>query len=214
MTAASALAIEHDVMGEPFDCRSLAALSHLRHLRVHGPVGHLDALAEVPLESLELRFVPDLAGLPAFEVWPHLTRFIAWNVDERAGKALRSRARARAKVLAAEGVDEPFFSVSKLRSPRWFREEHGLPFAAWPAKSAKTATRAYREASRALDAATDSADARAAVTHFVDRLNALPDVMTSEREDAARAIVFLAETHPTHLDVDVALAWFDAVRDF
>ena len=46
-----------------------------------------DALLRLPhLRALEIRFTPDLQGLPPLDSWPLLDRFIAYNVDEAAGK--------------------------------------------------------------------------------------------------------------------------------
>ena len=59
-----------------------------------------DALLRLPhLQALEIRFTPDLQGLPPLDSWPLLDRFIAYNVDEAAGK-LRAQMKARGQQRA------------------------------------------------------------------------------------------------------------------
>ena len=60
-----------------------------------------DALLRLPhLRALEIRFTPDLQGLPPLDSWPLLDRFIAYNVDEAAGKRLRAQMKARGQQRA------------------------------------------------------------------------------------------------------------------
>jgi hypothetical protein len=203
------LSVTCEVMGrQPFDCRSLVDCRDVRSLALRGGMRHLDALARLPLESLELRFVPDLGGLPDLSAWPRLGHVIAWNVEEAGGRALK---KALAGRRAAPGR---MLNVSQLRSRQWFVEEHGLPFAAWTAKKARAAGKAFKTAAALLRKARTKAAARAAITGFVEAINALPGSETTEREDAGSAVEILAAVRPDLVTAKEAAKWFDAARDF
>jgi hypothetical protein len=200
------LGIRNAVLGDGFDCRSLLPIAGLRHLSLHGAMAHLDALAGLPLERLDLRFVADLEGLPDLAAWPGLRHLIAWNVEEGGGKALR-------KALKARPLAEPSY-VTHLRSRQWFVEEHGLPFGAWTSRNERAASKAFKVARKALLAAADKPAAEVAIRDFVGAINRLADIETGEREDAGQAVVLLAGVRPGLISREEALAWFDDARDF
>lgn len=218
MAQAPAVAVENSVVGAPFDCRSLLPLTSTESIRLHGQVAHLDALAKLPLRELALRFVADLSSMPSLHTWPGLTYFIAWNIDEVRGKALRQQARAlkKAHVDSVDSEDGPVFDVSKLRSPSWFIEEFGLPFSSWPPKAEKKARKAFRSASRALDDVQTTIAAKEVFAHFIKTFNSLASVVpieTSEREDIADALALLSGKSEL-VDIEDALALFDELRNF
>lgn len=208
LASVRSLGIRNTVLGTPFDCRSLLTLRNLTHVRLYGAMAHLDALAELPLNGLELRFVSDLDGLPDLGVWPELSYFIAWNVEERVGKTLRKAVRQ------LPDSEDSFFGVSQLRSKQWFIEEHGLPFGGWSSKNEKTASKAYKAASKILKTATTKAEARNAIAAFVETINGLAGIETSERDDAGDAVALLAGVNPALMTPEEALIWFDEIRDF
>lgn len=210
LTGLRSLGIRNSVLGAPFDCRSLLSLPSLDHLRLYGAATHLEALAALPLTGLELRFVPNLDGLPELTTWPKMDYFIAWNIDENGGKTLRKAADQLARQLGEDGISQ----VSQLRSRQWFVEEYGLPFGGWSSKNEKAASKAYKAASKMLRAATIKEEAKAAITMFVEVVNRLPGIETSERDDAGDAVAMLAAVRPDLVGVDEALAWFDETRDF
>lgn len=208
LASVRSLGIRNTVLGAPFDCRSLQALHHLTHIRLYGAMAHLDALAELRLNGLELRFVSDLTGLPDLSVWPELSYFIAWNVEESVGKTLRKA------VKQLPDSEDSFFGVSQLRSKQWFIEEHGLPFGGWTSKNEKIASKAFKAASKALKAAATKAEARNVIVGFVQTINGLAGIETSERDDTGDAVALLAEVNPALTTREEALAWFDEIRDF
>ncbi|MGW4948432.1 hypothetical protein ACWEOZ_43360 [Actinoplanes sp. NPDC004185] len=197
LAAARSVDVTVGPVRQPFDCASLLQFPEVRRLALSGRLANLPALAGLRhLTGLQLRFSPDLAGLPALTTWPELEHVIAWNVDAVTGRRLRGE-------LRPEFRDS---SVSKLRTAQWFATEYGLPFAAWPARTARAATKAYRAAEQAIAA---GGDLEAAVRDFVRAVNKLPGIETGEREDSAAAVARLAGDH-----AEAARAWFDAERDF
>ena len=193
---------------QPFDCASLLQFPGLRRLELSGSLTGLDALAGLlGLTALQLRFVPDLFDLPSLDAWPDLTHLIVWNCDDRTGKRLRSQLR---------GADRQWHdsSVSRLRSPAWFATEYGLPFSAWPSRSARTAVKAFRAAETAIGAAPTISVVEDAIRGFTHAINRLPRIETTERDDAAEAVARLAAATP-HGDLRAAAgSWFDAAREF
>ena len=74
-----------------FDCESLLQFQNLASLDLWGNMTGLSALADLKnLESLGLRYIPDLQGMPKLETWEKLSYFIGWNIEESAGKAFRA----------------------------------------------------------------------------------------------------------------------------
>lgn len=199
------LTVSSAPLGAPFDCASLSAFPALTSLSVFGAVTGLETLAERDLTRLASRHVPNLDGVPPLSSWPRLRSFIAWNVDEVAGRRLRSE-------LKKIGPLEGHGSVSQLRSRRWFVEEFGLPFAGWPKRSAARAVKAYKAASSSLTRPVGETAARQLIDDFVTEINSLPNIETSEREDVGEAVRLLAEQ--AGIAPELALTWLDDIRDF
>lgn len=198
---------------QPFDCASLLQFPGLTSLTVAGQLANIEALADLrDLEALAVRYCPDLSGLPGLDTWPNLASFIAWNVDEKTGKRLRTELKQTMAATADRGWTNS--TVSKLRKPEWFTNEYGLPFSAWPASNARAATKAYRAAARAIADAAEPVDVEKAIRGFVRAINRLTGIDTIEREDAGEAAAQLAAETPFGQLHDQAQTWFDHERDF
>lgn len=145
--------------------------------------------------------------------WPLLDRFIAYNVEEIAGKHLKQQMKKRAE--ARPWTDHA--SVSQLRKPEWWTTEFGRPFSSWPKRLAKLANEAYNVAQATLSEARTFAEAEAAISAFTARFNNLKGIETTEREDLAEAVWQLSQSD--HLigqpiTEEMAQRWFDASRDY
>lgn len=209
----SELELYNQPMGQPISLQCLGRFPNLESLSLYGSFSDLDALAECNLESLQLRFIPDLDGLPALSTWPKLDYFIAWNVEQAAGKRLRKEIKARAAIRPWS----KFVSVSQLRKPEWWASEFGRPFSAWPGRRARLANTAYDAALAALAQARSMTDAETAFTTFVARFNTIKGIETTERDDLGDAVWQLSQSDDaTRLGVteEMAQRWFDEVRDY
>lgn len=201
------LSIVADVLAPGFDCADLLQFPALQSLQLYGHVtglGHLKALER--LTSLQLRYCRDLNDLPPLDSWPALDSVLAWNVEATAATRLKAevtRLKRAGRVLTRA-------SITKPRPAAWFAEDAALPFGGWPTKTAKLATQAYRAAAAALLAGKPWDEAMAA---FMEAMNALPGIETSEREDIAAAVQRLAMLCPS-LDPAEAMSGFDRLRDF
>lgn len=208
------LTLRSSPLGQPISLQGIERFPHLEELSLWGSFSDLDALARLPhLSALELRFMSDLAGLPALETWPQLEHFIAFNVEEANGKRLRQQMKARAKTRPWS----EYASVSQLRKPEWWATEFGRPFAAWPKRLAKLANEAYDTAEAALAEARSLADAEAAITAFTCRFNTLKGIETTEREDLGDAVWQLSQSAQPggeSIPEELAQEWFDAARDY
>jgi hypothetical protein len=201
-----------DVWARPgrqaFDCASLTQFPELRSVSLAGELVNVPVLERFPaVTNLSLRYCPDLTGLPPLATWPQLRRLFVSNADKTRGQALRAEVRALSG--AAVHLDA---TVRELRTRDWFDKEYGLPFAEWPQRFARKAKAAYRAAEKSIAADTSPGSTEDAVRTFTTALNALPDLDTIEREDAAEAVVRLAAG--ASVTADTALAWFNATRDF
>jgi hypothetical protein len=65
-----------------------------------------------------------------------------------------------------------------------------------------------------VTAARDLGAVEQAVTGFVAAVNDLPGIETTEREDAATAVVLLAALAAVPVTEKQAMAWYEATRDF
>lgn len=157
--------------------------------------------------------MPDLEDMPSLDTWPLLEGFIAYNVEEAAGKRLRQQVKTRAKTRPWAG----YASVSQLRKPEWWESEYGRPFSSWPKRLAKLANEAYNAAQASLAQAHSLADAEAAITAFTVRFNTLKGIETTEREDLGEAVWQLSQSdHQIGQPITEEMAgrWFDAARDY
>ncbi|MCL1992224.1 MAG: hypothetical protein FWG66_04685 [Spirochaetes bacterium] len=197
-------------VGQAFDCESLLQFPGLKTLDLSGNLTNLEALAKLKhLKNIGLRYVPDLTGLPGLASWDNLTSFIGWNIEEAAGKVLKAELAALSKVKTLD-----YSSVSQLRKKIWFTTEYGIPFSGWESKNEKAATKAYKACLKIIAKAKTEKDVRAAIVGFIDTLNKLPNMETSEREDAGEAVRQLAESSPLGISQEKAGKWFDEARDF
>lgn len=210
----SALALYGQPLAQAISLQGIERFPALEHLSLWGAFTDWQALARLPsLKSLEIRYSADLDGLPPLDTWPLLERFIGFNVDEAAGKRLKTQLKAREK--ARPWAD--YTSVSKLRAPQWWQSEYRRPFAGWSARAAKSANLAYDAALAALSDAVDVQAVQAAIAAFAAHFNGMKGIETSEREDIGEAVwQFSQHARLAALGVseDQAQAWFDAVRDY
>ena len=208
------LTLNSPPLGQPISLDGLERFPNLESLSLWGSFCDLEALARLTgLTSLELRFMPELEGLPSLDTWPLLDRFIAYNVEEAAGKRLRQQMKARAKVRPWDD----YASISQLRKAEWWQSEYGRPFAAWPKRLAKLANEAYDTALASIAEARTLADAEAAITVFTERFNSLKGIETTEREDLGEAVWQLSQSEHRigqPIPEETALGWFDAARDY
>lgn len=208
------LTLNSPPLGQPISLDGLERFPNLESLSLWGSFCDLEALARLTgLTSLELRFMPELEGLPALDTWPQLDRFIAFNVEEAVGKRLRQQMKARAKLHPWDD----YASISQLRKPEWWQSEYGRPFAAWPKRLAKLANEAYDAALASMAEARTFADAEAAITAFTERFNSLKGIETTEREDLGEAVWQLSQSKHgigQPIPEETALGWFDAARDY
>lgn len=208
------LILSGNPQGQPISLADIERFPALKSLSLHGNFVDWPELTKLQnLEDLAVRFVPDLMDFPALSVWPKLEMFIAFNVDEAAGKRLKADMKARAKLRAWS----EYANVSKLRKPDWWSREYGRSFSAWAPKVAKTANAAYDTALTALELGRNEAEVKAAITAFAEKFNAMAGIETTERDDIGEAVWQFAQlSHVVALGVteDDAQRWFDEVRDY
>lgn len=210
----TSLSLEGAPLGQAISLQGIERFASLERLALSGSFTDWQALAGLRhLTSLELRFVPDLQGLPALERWPALASMIVWNVDEGAGKRLKAQIGTLAKARGWAG----HALISKLRKPDWWHSEYGRPFAGWNSRQAKAANAAYDSAREALDGAADIAAVQAAVTTFTRQFNAMKGIETAQREDIGEAVwqfSQLARVGALGLSDAQLQQWFDEAREY
>ncbi|WP_372370505.1 hypothetical protein [Candidatus Uabimicrobium sp. HlEnr_7] len=198
-------------VGQPFDCRSLLQFKNLTHLNLSGNLENIDCLRKLgKLDSLGLRFVPNLENLPPLQEWKNLKSFIAWNVEAISGK----RIRAELKKLVKEREFMKYSSVSQLRDSIWFTTEYGIPFCGWKGKNAKTAIKSYKATVKKLKKAKTQKEIKKIMSEYVDIFNRFENIETVEREDIAISIEQLIGVPSFQIDVAEAMQWFDEIREF
>lgn len=207
---AADISIYNEPAKAAFDCESLLQFKQLSRISLSGNMTNLYALAKLEqLEGIELRYVPDLQGMPKLETFKHLEQFIGYNIEETAGKALRAELRQLKKERQMS-----YSSVSKLRRQVWFVTEYGIPFSAWEDKTAKKATRAYKACFHKIKKAETEEELHGAVKEFIEKINELDGIETTEREDVYTAITQLKEGAVIDIAPEKWEQWFDEVREF
>ena len=211
LAQASALCIYNSPEKAAFDCKSLLQFENLKSLSLYGNLTNLDALAELrQLESIALRYVPDLERMPNLHSWEHLTYFLGYNIEETAGRTLRAELRQMKK----ERQMEEYSGVSKLRRKIWFETEYGIPFSEWEEKLAKKAARAYKSCFNQIRKEQTEEVVHQAVTEFIEKINRLDGIETTEREDVYTAILQFAQGVDLDISAQKWEEWFDEVREF
>ena len=206
------VAVAGEPLGQALDCGSLLQFGRASAVDVSGNLVGLSALLELPeLTSLTVTHSPDLSSMPPLASFSRLIALMVSNVEETAGKRLRSELR---KLMKAGDREWQLSWVSELRKPEWFVEEYGLPFDNWSAKAAKAATKAYKTAAAAIAGASAVAEVEAAVREFTRTFNSAPGIDTPEAEDLGDAVRLLAANAPLDVAPELAEGWFDAERDY
>ncbi|URN95878.1 MAG: hypothetical protein NAG76_06435 [Candidatus Pristimantibacillus lignocellulolyticus] len=210
----TSLTLHNAPLGQPISLECLNRFPNLNSLSLWGNFCDVDLIAHhVQLTNLELRFMPNLGDLPTLNTWPLLDRFIAYNVEEIAGKRLKQQMKTRANTRPWTN----YASVSQLRKPEWWMTEFGRPFSSWPKRLAKLANEAYDIAKATLSEARSFAEAESAITAFTMRFNTVKGIETTEREDLGEAVWQLSQSD--HLigqtiTEEMAQRWFDAAREY
>lgn len=127
-----------------------------------------------------------------------------------------TRARRLKRSLPALTKTQEFryAAVAQLRKKAWFESEFNIPFTNWEGKNGKAAMRAYKTALKAIKKASCEREARAVIEELVGAINKLPDIETSEREDAYVTVRQIADNARFEILQGKTQEWFDAVRDF
>ena len=202
--------ISTPVGGQPFDCGSLLQFKKLKTVRLNGSMCNMEALGKLDLSGIEVRYCPDMSGLPALNTWADLSYCIFWNVEEVRGKVLRKELKELEKT---RGLSE-YASVSNLHPKSWFATEFNIPFASWEGKNGREAMKAYKTALKAIKKAKEEKEVKSLLEVLITVINGLPNIETSEREDTYEAVCQLAEVAPFEIEEEKVQEWFDEVRDF
>ena len=204
------IGIEISPLEDAFDCESLLQFKHLKHLNLRGNICNAASLAELhELQSIGLRYIPDLDGFPDLGSWKDLKSFIGWNIEENAGKRLRKQLKALEKEREFE-----WSSVSQLRSKTWFATEYDNPFKEWDGPLGKKASKIYKDYLKEIKKSTDEDVVRESIIRFSKVFNEFGDLDTVQREFVADAVGRLVIASPIDIDRDTWLEWFDSVRDY
>lgn len=197
-------------IGQAFDCSSLLQFRSVESLSLSGNLINLEALAMLDLKNIAIRYCPNLDGFPALKNWDKLNSIILWNIDESFGKPIRAELNKLKKVRHLEG----HCTVSKLRKKDWFVAEYGLPFSAWSQNNEKKASRAYKVAAKKIAKAESDDEVRFIIKEFLDAVNKLRGIETTERDDMAFAVNNLVKISSIPIDLRTAERWFDEFREF
>lgn len=204
------ISIYTKVKGQPFDCNSLSQFTNLTAISLSGNVCNLGELKQFEdLESLELRYMPNLEGIPTLASWSKLNYFIGWNIEEKGGKELKKQLTVLEKEKSFR-----YASVSNLKKSEWFITEFGIPFGSWIGKNNKVAVKAYKEALKTIKKAKTKEEIKEAIKILVEIINDLPNIETIEREDTGDAVMQLVSMGTISIDEEEASKWFDEYRDF
>ncbi|BDS11534.1 leucine-rich repeat domain-containing protein [Aureispira anguillae] len=206
----TSLSVYVNPLEQPFDCKSLLQFDNLTHLNLSGNFINLGCLKSFNnLQSLAIRYAPNLENLPELKSWKQLTSFIAWNIEETKGKLLRSELRKLAKDRELE-----YSSVAQLRKKIWFTTEYGIPFSSWTGKEAKLAIKTYKATVKKLKKAKTERDIKNLLIEFTKTFNDFSNIETIEREDIGEAVNQLRQVPMLIIDADKANKWFDEVRAY
>ena len=120
---ASSLSLHGGPMGQAISLQGIERFPALTQLMLCR-FADWDALLRLPrLRALEIRFTPDLQGLPPLDSWPLLDLH---RLQRRRGRGKRLKAQMKARGQQRAWTSHA--SVSQLRKPEWWQSEYGRPF--------------------------------------------------------------------------------------
>ncbi len=210
LSNATSVEITNSVAGPAFDCANLLLFNDVRNLNLTGKLTNLEALSQLRfLETIGIRYSPDLTGFPHLKTWSNLKGFIGWNIEENVGKKLRAELAALTKEK-----DLQHSRISQLRKQVWFTTEYNLPFSTWNGKLEKTAIKAYKASLKEIKKAKTENEVHNSIISFVGIFNTLEPIDTSEREDIYDAVERLISASLLEIPVNVYQKWFDNIREF
>ena len=202
--------IELNANDVPFDCSSLLQFKNLKVLYLDGNLTNLNSLKELTsIEELGFWNVPDLSNLPPLETFKNLRNFVAQNIDAKTGEKLRKELKELKKVKKFD-----FASVSKLRDKLWFITEYGLPFVNWEEELSKKATRTYKVCLNKIKIAENESEVKNAVVEFINKMNALDDIETQERDDICDALNIAIKNTKIEIKTKKLFEWIEETREF
>ncbi len=197
-------------LSAPFDCSSLLQFPKLKKIYLNGNITNLEALKELEdLNTLGIWNAPNLSGMPKLTVWDHLSWFVASTIDEEVGKVLRKELSSLKKKRKFE-----FSYVGKLRSPLWFEQNYGIPFAYWENKNGKKATSAYKKCLKEVKSSKTEEKIKKAIINFVEKINKLEDIESMERDDVYSSLCSIMKSSPIEIGTKKWETWFDKAREF
>ena len=201
--------ISTPVGGQPFDCESLLQFKKLKTVRLDGNMCNMEALGKLDLSIIEVRYCPDMSGLPPLSTWADLNYCIFWNVEEVRGRVLRKELKELEKTKEFK-----YASVSNLHPKSWFATEFNIPFASWEGKNGREAMKAYKETLKAVKKAKEEKEVRSLLEALIAVINGLPNIETTEREDTYEAVCQLADVASFAIEEEKITQWFDEAREF
>jgi len=209
------LEIRHTPTASPISLSFLVHFTQLQDLYIEGYYCDFESLSLLKqLKSLTVRDAPNLTGFPELTQFEQLQKFTASNIEETMGRRLRTEF----KVLAKLRPWCEYSGVSGLRNAQWWEKEYGNPFREWRGKLKKLGQTAFAEAKTALQQAASVEEAQRAFTQFSETFNNRNNAIeTMEREDIGEALFKLAQLPrmaELGIDEELALAWFEEVRDY
>lgn len=207
---ATSVDIANEPTGQAFDCNSLLQFQDVTSLCLIGNMINLEALKELKhLERIGLHFLRDLSNMPSLKSWVNLESFIGNNIEETEGKIIKSELNNIMKVRELD-----YSSVSKLRKKIWFTTEYEIPFSNWEKKNEKIAVKAYKVCLKEVQKSDTEPEVKNAIFRFIERINQLHNIETSEREDVGTAVNQLIEASAVEISQQTGEMWFDEMRDF
>lgn len=202
--------IYNSPQNKPFDCRSLLQYPYLTSIELRGHMIHLEALSKLKhLKHIALRYVPDLDDMPSLLCWKDLRSFIGYNIEEIEGKRLRKELKEISKKR-----EMSYSGVTKLRKKIWFNSEYGLLFSGWNEKNAKIASKAYKKCYKEIKRLKTEEEIKQSIIRFIQVINSLDDIETTEREDVGVAVKQLIENSLVDILDEKVEQWYDEYRDF
>lgn len=207
---ATEIQVRVTALSSPFDCKSLLQFPNLENVYLIGNMTNLYVLKQLRnIKKLGIWDIPNLTGMPNLSSWENLIWFVATNIEENGGKILKKELSNLKKIKKFE-----FASIYKLRNSLWFETESEFPFTLWENVNERKATSAYKICMKNIKKVTTELEMKNVITDFIEKINRLENIESTERDDVYSALSMLMKNTPIKIEKEVWENWFDEVRTF
>lgn len=176
-------------------------------LNIHGNCTNWKVLKKFDdLNTLGLRFIPDLSDFPTLSNFPNLKTCIGYKIEENSGNELLEETESISQINP-----DGFYKISDLRKSEWLIHHAQSPFLWWKSGMEEFALNKYQIALKSLKISKTENEVVNALRAFLNPFKGLDYIKTSQQDDLFYATEKLLKETSIHISKSRLKELFEAV---